>query len=166
MIRAEPLLRETYHPYGTVVAADSSLPRKPANQGTAERYNHLGELKNLRHGSAEANLCVFRSQPFSGSSFPVRLLERHPRSTQLFVPMSESARYLVVVASGAESPDLKTLRAFVAKSGQGITYHPGVWHHPLIALDHVTDFACVVYENGTDEDCETLEIKPEVTVAF
>jgi ureidoglycolate hydrolase len=56
------------------------------------------------------------------------------------------------------------IRAFIARSGQGITYFPGVWHHPLIALEQTTDFACVVYEDGTDDDCETIEIQPEVSV--
>jgi len=165
MIRAEPLNRDAYLPYGTLVAADPTIPSKSANFGTAERYNHLGPLKNLRSG-AEPNLCVFRSQPFSGNPFVIQLLERHPHSTQLFVPMSRDARYLVIVGNGEETPDLSTIKAFIAVSGQGITYHPGVWHHPLIALDRPTDFACVVYEDDSPADCDTRKIVPPIDVVF
>ncbi|MBS1963320.1 MAG: ureidoglycolate lyase [Bdellovibrionales bacterium] len=165
-LSSEPLTRDAYRPYGAVVAADAALPSKSANNGTAERYNHLGELKNLRETTASPNLCVFRSRPYPGSPFRIRLLERHPHSTQLFVPMSESARYLVIVATGEDSPDRSTVRAFIARSGQGITYHPGVWHHPLIALDRTTDFACVVYEDGSAGDCEARPIDPPIDVLF
>jgi len=54
-------------------------------------------------------------------------------------------------------PSLATLRAFMASSAsQGISYHPNVWHHPLIALGTgKQDFACVVHETGVAEvDCE------------
>ena len=88
--------------------------------------------------------------------FEVKLLERHLYSTQSFIPMTCSKvlltgashteltyqqRYLVVVAhnnSKTNKPDLSTLRVFVAAANQGITYYPGIWHHPMIALDSVT----------------------------
>ena len=165
MIRAEPLKRDAYHSYGTVVEADPALPSKSANFGTAERYNHLGPIQNLRSG-AEPNLCVFRSQPFQGNPFVIKLLERHIHSTQLFVPMSRDSRYLVIVANGGDSPDLSTLKAFLAVAGQGITYHPGVWHHPLIALDRPTDFACVVFEDDSSDDCDTRAVMPAIEVEF
>jgi ureidoglycolate lyase len=82
---------------------------------------------------------------------PLLMLEKHPGSTQAFVPMNAS-RYLVVVALGGDAPDLSTLRAFVASAAEAISYRPGVWHHPMIALDRVTDFACLVWEDGTTED--------------
>ena len=64
--------------------------------------------------------------------------------------------HLVIVALPHEKddePDLSTLSAFVATGTQGITYRPGIWHHPMVALDHETDFFCLVYEDGTEADC-------------
>jgi ureidoglycolate lyase len=88
----------------------------------------------------------------------IALLERHLRSTQIFVPMI-ARRLLIVVAradaSGAR-PDLATLAAFVAGPGQGISYRPGIWHHPMIALDAVAELACFVHEDGTEDDCEIV----------
>jgi ureidoglycolate lyase len=102
-------------------------------------------------------LCLFRSQPFTGENFSVTLLEKHPGSTQVFIPMGGATRFLVVVALGGDEPDLATLRAFVAGGSQGITYRPGVWHHPIIALDRVTDFFSLVFEDASADDCMTWQ---------
>lgn len=165
-IAAEALQREAYRPYGDVVAADPRLPSTSANAGTALRYDHLGTLDNLRPGKAPPNLCVFRVQPFTGNPFVIRLLERHRHSTQLFVPMAGGERYLVIVCEGKDAPDFCTLKAFLARTGQGITYRPGIWHHPLVALDQSTDFACLVHEDGTGDDCEVRDIAPAVRVMY
>src|SRR5689334_21809073 len=86
-IEARPLTVDAYAPYGPVIMAS---PRgevgKPANQGTARRFDHLAELANRRAGGAALNVSVFRCAPRAGGLIPVALLEKHPRSTQLFVP--------------------------------------------------------------------------------
>ena len=163
---AEPLQREAYRPYGDVVAADPRLASVSANRGTARRFDRLGELENLRPGRAIPNLCVFRAEPSAANPFPVRMLERHRDSTQLFIPMAGAERYLVIVCEGPDAPDLRTLKAFVAGPAQGMTYRPGIWHHPLIALDRQSDFACVVYEDGSAGDGEERAISPAVSVRY
>jgi ureidoglycolate lyase len=162
-IDAEPLQREAYRPYGDVVAAAPGLASFSANNGTARRFDRLGAIENLRPGRATPNLCLFRAAPSAQRPFVVRMLERHAHSTQLFVPMA-GARYLVIVCAGSESPDLRTLRAFIADGTQGITYRPGTWHHPLVALDRQTDFACLVHEDGSAGDAEERAVTPAVRV--
>jgi len=147
------LTARDFLPYGDVVAAArGDVVGVPANMGTAARFNRLVNLKNLRPETATPNLAVFRVAPFEGSVLEVSLLEKHPRSTQVFMPMG-AQRYLVVVARGEDEPDLSTLSAFIAGPNQGIAYAPGVWHYPIVALDRSTDFACLVYEDGSDDDC-------------
>jgi ureidoglycolate lyase len=154
--RVEPLTPEAYLPYGRVLMANrEDLTPRPANQGTALRYDHQCPLVDLRPGRSRANLTVFRCQPRTQEPFALRLLERHPLSTQVFVPMN-AGRYLVIVALGGERPEAPSLRAFLAHGTQGVSYHPGVWHHPMIALDAVTDFACLVWEDGSDADCDLV----------
>ncbi len=163
-INAEPLASQAYQSYGAVVSAEAGSAPVSANMGTAQRFNHLGGLENLRMTDATPNLCVFRSTPFQGTSFDVRLLERHRHSTQLFIPMGCEKRYLVIVCRGQDEPDLTTLRAFIARRDQGVTYLPGIWHHPLIALDQPTDFACLVWENGSADDCEVWKLTAPLAV--
>ncbi len=152
VVFAEPLTAAAYAPYGDVVsAARDDVASKPANQGTAARRDWLVDLANHRSG-ARLNVASFRCAPQRAWPRPLALLEKHPHSTQVFVPMS-ARRYLVVVALGGDAPDLSTARAFVASGAQGVSYRPGVWHHPMIALDEPTDFACFVWEDGSEGDC-------------
>lgn len=148
----EALTAEAYAPYGDVIAAGlAGATGKPANYGTARRFDRLATLENLRT-TATPNVSVFRSAARTDFPFRLALLEKHPGSTQVFIPMS-ARRYLVVVALGDEAPDLTTLRVFSATGKQGISYRPGVWHHPLFNLDEEADFTCLVFEDDSAGDC-------------
>jgi ureidoglycolate lyase len=159
-VPCSPLTAEAYAPYGHVImASPRGEPGKPANQGTARRFDHLAGLDDLRPGRAALNVSVFRCAPRPAAPFEVELLEKHPASSQIFVPMN-AARYLVLVARGGDAPDLATLAAFVASGTQGVSYAPGVWHHPMIALDATVDFACFVWEDGSADDCTVVRLAP------
>jgi ureidoglycolate lyase len=166
IVVAEPLTQDAYAPFGELIAADrSDVPDRPANQGTARRRDFLVEAKNLRPG-ASLNVASFRCAPRTGWPMPLALLEKHPESTQMFVPMN-ARRYLVVVALGGDEPDLRTVRAFLAGPTQGVSYRPGTWHHPMIALDAPIDFACFVWEDGTAADCVVADLAGRgVTIAL
>ena len=150
-VTATPLTLEAFAPFGAVVSAGLKAGAS-ANQGTAVRFDRCAELVSTRP-AATPNLAVFRSTKKT-LPFEVRLLERHPCSTQTFLPMV-CRRFLVVVAPTAAdgSPDLAGLRAFVCGPGQGVTYGAGVWHHPIIALDEDADFAMLAWEDGGPLDC-------------
>ena len=164
---AQPLRPESYSLYGDVImAAPRGEPGRPANRGTARRFNHLGAVEDLRPGASALNVCVFRCSPRLDFPLPVTLLEKHPASTQVFVPMN-ARRYLVIVARGGDRPDLGTLAAFIAMGAQGVSYRPGVWHHPMIALDAEIDFSCLVWEDGSEADCvEVAYPEGEIEVAL
>jgi ureidoglycolate lyase len=162
-IRAQKLTRETYAPYGQVIEADQALPFKPANFGRAKRYNFLADAKNLRPDSASINVCVFHCSAWTEPQIEVKLLERHEFSTQIFVPM-QSGRYITIVAQGGDTPDEKTIAAFVMDGPQGISYYPGTWHYPMTVLDHPLDMFCLVYEDGTNGDCQVKNLLQPVVI--
>jgi len=158
VLAARPLTAQAYAPYGHVLmASPHGEPGKEANQGTARRYDHLAPIVDLRPGKASLNVSVFRCAPRVIPPFTVTLLEKHPASTQVFIPMN-AQRYLVLVAQGGDRPDLSTLAAFLATGTQGVSYLPGVWHHPMIALDTTIDFTCLVWEDGSKEDCTVVRL--------
>lgn len=153
LIVPQPLTPAAYAPYGNVLmASPRGEPGAPANLGTALRFDDVTDCTNSRGPSAKLKVKVFRSRPVPRERRPLALLEKHPHSTQLFIPMNAS-RYIALVALGTDRPDLSTLAAFVAEGPQGISYGPGVWHHPMLTLDSQTDFVVFVHEDGTDEDC-------------
>jgi ureidoglycolate lyase len=158
IVRAVPLTTAAYRPFGDVISADrDDVDDKDANQGTAKRRDWLAELVNTRT-TARPNVASFRCAPRTEWPMKLALLEKHPCSTQVFVPMN-ARRYVVLVAQGGDAPDLGTLRAFVASSTQGVSYRPGIWHHPMIALDAATDFAVLVWEDGSPDDCVTVDLR-------
>ena len=114
--------------------------------------------------SATLNVALFRCAPRAMPT-EIAMLEKHPWTTQVFVPMG-ATRYLVIVALGGDAPDLGTLAAFVATGRQGVSYHPGVWHHPMIALDDETDFVCLVHEDGSLGDCVEHALPSPIAVSL
>jgi ureidoglycolate lyase len=80
------------------------------------------------------------------------MLERHPLSSQLFMPLS-AAPFLVVVAPPGENVDRTSVRAFVTNGAQGVNYRRGTWHHPVIALANPSEFL-VVDRVGPGANCD------------
>lgn len=170
-------------------AHDSSTPQVvSANQNTALKYLSVSPLTNLYDQSPSrtpAKTCInlFTCFPRAliqvGESyvFKVHILERHPFTTQTFIPMGlaaadTSTKYLVIVAptlGPSEAfpdrgpPDLDKLRAFIAHGGQAVTYGPGTWHAPMVVVGKTSvDFVVVQYcSNVPAEDCEESELEGE-----
>jgi ureidoglycolate lyase len=157
MLIARPLTREAFAPFGQVLSVGGG-PGSEANLGTATRFDFAARLANARSG-ARANLCVFRCD---GQRLPLelKLVERHPYSSQAFIPMSLS-RYLVVVCATLANgqPDVDALHAFIGTGEQGINYDVGTWHHPMVALDGEALFSMLVWEDGSAGDCEQVTLR-------
>jgi ureidoglycolate lyase len=161
-IRAEPLTPRAFAPFGQVLQTPGTGDAN-ANQGTAVRLDRVARLLNTRGAACAPNLAMIRSLP-QPLPLKLRLLERHPCSSQAFIPLACS-RYLVVVApTSDERPDWANLRAFIAKPGQGINYAAGTWHHPFTALDAPADLAMLAWEDGTPRDCEEVPLPEDITV--
>ena len=158
----EPLTPEGFAAFGQVIEAGAG-PGRPVNLGTAMRFDRLGLLENARP-AARPNLAVFRLAP-QGLPFPLTLFERHPHSSQAFVPM-RGARWLLCVApeDAAGRPDAARARAFVGGPGRGVNLRRGAWHHPLIALDEPAELAMLAWEDGSGGDCVEHRLADPVLV--
>ena len=170
-IRAVPLTQESFAAFGTVVQY-SNTSNVDANQGTAKRSQHLAKLANSRPSLAVPNVSVYKCSPQSVVDlFTIKLLERHPFSTQMFIPTTKSqssSSYLVIVAkdsTDSNKPDLSSVVAFTATSLQSINYNTGTWHHPILCFGDGIDFVCVAWEAGAmcvtmTDDCQEFHLQP------
>lgn len=169
-VQVEPLTKAAFTPYGQVISSSDQESFKPANQGSAKRFDFVANLCNKRD-AAQPNLAVFHCFPREERPFLSKVLERHAYSSQAFIPMNARSHYLVIVclpcsqAGATGPPDPLTFKAFLARKDQGVNYNAGVWHHPMVALDAETDFVMLVWEDGTPNDCEVMDT-PSITIRF
>jgi ureidoglycolate lyase len=163
-IEAPPLTREAFREFGDVVIAErADITPIMVNFGTAARRNDAGGLVSTR-SHAKPNLATFVCKPWSRFPVLAESMEKHPCSSQLFVPMKVE-RYLVVVAPGDEAPDPAGLKAFIAVPGQGVIYGANVWHMPLITFgSSPAEFVMFVWEDGTREDCIVARLPEPIEI--
>ncbi|MFY0664489.1 MAG: ureidoglycolate lyase [Natronospirillum sp.] len=148
-VQPEPLTQGAFAPFGDVIET-AERDVFMINQGNTRRYHKLAEVQT---GPADGRAIISIFQAWA-HSFPlrIRMLERHPHGSQAFIPM-RGQPYLIVVAPAGDEPDVRALRAFIAHGNQGINYHPGTWHHPVLALAHQDDFL-VVDRAGDIANCD------------
>lgn len=157
-LKAKPLTAETFADFGEVVAASSQQAPIIINDGKALRFHHCAAIQLLEPG-IEAGISLFQAEPFFAPGTPLKLelLERHPKASQAFLPMSAEP-YLVLVADSVPQPQLENLHLFLAQAHQGISLNPGVWHHPLLVMQPQS-FAVVDCINCED-NCDTTQFEP------
>ena len=153
-LQVEPLTREAFARFGDVIEASDAAHHFTINGGNTERYHDLAQVEPGPNGRTIVS--IFRGQP-RALPFSVGMMERHPLGSQAFVPLS-GAPYLVVVAEAGDAPGVEDLRVFLARGDQGVNYARGVWHHPLLALDGVSDFL-VIDRAGEGPNCDEVRLE-------
>ncbi|HEY4350458.1 MAG TPA: ureidoglycolate lyase [Paraburkholderia sp.] len=147
-LRIERLTREAFAPFGDVIELEGAR-HYPINGGTTERFHDLAHV-DIGQQNGRPLINVFRGQP-RALPIEISMMERHPLGSQAFLPVGD-VRYAIVVAPVGEL-DPSGLRAFITHGWQGVNYAKGVWHHPLLALDRVSDFI-VIDRGGEGPNCD------------
>jgi ureidoglycolate lyase len=136
-LAAEPLTREAFAPFGEVLEVEGAELRM-INEGNTLRFHGLAHVDAASEGGKPI-VSLLRA---SRRELIVRMLERHPLSSQMFYPLSRHD-WLVVVALGSERPDLASIRCFRATGEQGVNYACHTWHHTVLILHPAQDFLVV-----------------------
>ena len=146
-----PLTRERFAPYGDVIEASPGAS-SAMNEARFERFD---DLCRVDPAGGEVAISVTRCR--TPTSLPLRIgsVERHPLGSQAFVPLAP-CKMVVVVAPPGEGVSADELRAFVTNGRQGINYHRGTWHMPLIAFEAGREFL-IVDRAGDESNCEVHE---------
>ena len=116
------------------------------------RYHDMAAIQ-ANGSNARPIVSIFESKPVRGS-INVHLLERHPYGSQAFVPL-DGQTFLVVVAAPGDKLDPSTIKAFITDGKQGVNYHAGVWHHPVLTLGKTTNYL-IVDRSGDEPNCQEI----------
>ncbi|MCZ4091910.1 ureidoglycolate lyase [Sinorhizobium psoraleae] len=138
LLSIEPLTKQTFAPFGSVIEADPASMRY-INGGNTERFHALARAEVTGEG-AGVIINIFRGQP---RAFPyaVTMMERHPLGSQSFSPLDDRPWLAVVAEDEGGRPGRP--RVFLASGRQGVNYGRDVWHHPLMSVGAASDFIVV-----------------------
>lgn len=149
VLHAKPLTAERFAPFGDVIAT-TGIDTLPMNEARFERFGSLAIVDTDEAG--EVAISIVRSKSPTSLPYHFDMVERHPLGSQAFIPLA-NFRFVVVVAAPAEAVEATDLRAFVTNGNQGINYHRGTWHMPLIATGAGQEFLVIDRAPG-DGNCE------------
>ncbi|MFL4469117.1 ureidoglycolate lyase [Tateyamaria armeniaca] len=155
-IRCQPLTAEAFGPFGDVLDC-AGAPDKMINQGMCGRFH---DRASMEFTDGRAGLSLFKATPRT-LPYTLNLLERHPKGSQAFIPMSEHP-FLVTVAPDEDGTPGQPL-AFLTAPGQGINLHRGTWHGVLTPL-HLPGLFAVVDRIGPGANLQEFSLDPPYRV--
>jgi ureidoglycolate lyase len=158
-LKPRPLIRSDFAPFGDVIEMDNA-EHFTINQGFAERYVDLAKVDvGSEGGSTHVSLVLGQPRP---KPIAIKLMERHPLGSQIFLPLQERP-WLIVVCE--DMGNFSTYRAFKASGRQGINYARNIWHHPLLVLDQDSRFV-VVDRKGPGDNLEEAWLTDELAFSL
>lgn len=153
ILRPQPLTAAEFAPFGDVIAAGDAY--QLINRGTTRQFEDLARVE-VGDDGGRPRVSIYRVVPYA-LPLTVTMLERHPLSSQLFMPL-HGEPFLIVVARAGDRVDPVNVRAFLGNGSQGVNYHRGTWHHPVIALRDPSEFL-VVDRSGPGSNCDEFHFE-------
>lgn len=155
-----PISAERFAPFGNVISASASS-MAAMNDSRFERYHDLAGI-DVADAGGRAAVSIARCR--KATTFPhcIDMVERHRHGSQAFIPLSPFS-FVVVVAPAGEDVDAAALCAFVTDGTQGVNYHKGVWHMPMIAMQAGQEFL-IVDRWPSDDNCEEFVLEQPLTL--
>jgi ureidoglycolate lyase len=146
-----PLTKAGFQPFGEVIET-RDVNAKRINEGFAQRFDGLARIDVAAEGGT-VNISLFDAS-IRPAPILIKLMERHPLGSQLFMPLNEKP-WLVVVCTDPLVPS--SYRAFSATGQQGVNYARNTWHHPLLVLTGASPFL-VVDRAGPGDNLEEVRL--------
>ena len=155
IIRPIKISKLNFAEYGDLISTDNISPID-INAGYAKRFDNLANLDTSKN-DGKTIVSIFSALK---RNFPMKIdmMEKHPLSSQAFMPMQETT-FLSFVAPLGDFPEINKIQSFVIPPKIGINYKPGVWHFPLITTEN-TDFL-VIDRKGSGENLTIHKFEKE-----
>jgi len=147
-----------FAPYGDVIQ-QAGAQHFPMNGGKLERYYDLADIQIGNETGGRPVMSLARCREVSKLPLQIDFLERHPHGSQAIYPLFNQGM-MVVVAPAGEQIDVNEVRAFYSDGQQGINFHAGVWHLPIIALQTGQEFI-LIDRGGPNPNCDEFHFESE-----
>jgi ureidoglycolate lyase len=149
------------------ISAEALAPLATILRGEPGRLVEIPEVTAHDATPGRHALAILSPQPVAGNTASIASLERHPHTTQTFVPMRVSRWLVLVVPSLADgSPDAAAAKAFVAGPGDAICIGRNVWHAGLTVFDAPAEFAMIMWKAEAGDDGELFALAAPITVSL
>ena len=158
-LKPQPLTAEAFAPYGDVIET-RDRDFFMINKGNTRRYHRLADV-SLGKQEDTAIISIFTTQAYP-MPMPISMLERHPLGSQAFIPLNGEP-FLIVVAPPGDTPEVSKIQAFITDGQQGINYHTGVWHHPVISCAAQDSFL-VIDRAGEGHNCDEHDFPADIAI--
>ena len=163
-IKAAPLTKENFAPYGDVIEIDGAN-HFGMNDDGMERYYDLANIDIDYEAGGKPVLSMTVCNKVDSMPYDMYCIERHPRGSQAFIPMTSSP-LIIAVAEPSDTVDLSKVKAFVSNGKQGINYNKNVWHMPTICLDADQTFL-IVDRGGKGDNCDLVDFsESKITITL
>ena len=145
-----PITAERFAPYGDVIHA-ATAAKAAMNDARFERFHDLAKI-DVEAAGGRIAISIARCKTATTLPHHFDMVERHPHGSQAFIPLSPFS-FIVVVGPAGEAVEAADLCAFVTNGTQGVNYHKGVWHMPMIAMEAGQEFL-IVDRAPREDNCE------------
>lgn len=170
IVTTKRLSPENFGAYGVAMSVEGlrnqqGVTVQTANQGSATKLARVGEMVNKYPlGDARTYWDIFQcgrvANKWHGNKYRCVVLERHPYTSQTFVPMgvrSDNAYVVICAPDVGGKPDWTRVEMFVASGDVAVMYHPGTWHAPMVVVEDTIDFMVICSQNDVPADvCEEV----------
>ena len=142
-IKAEPLTKEAFSPFGELLDVEA-MPVSPPTS------SHVGfQCGKVRIGTA---LLPYKGLRLTG-------LEQHFHVTQAFIPISGSPAVVAVAAPTPQQdpnaiPEPEDVRAFLIDGTRGYMLHKGTWHSDRLPLYEPGSKMVIITDDETNQDLQ------------
>jgi ureidoglycolate lyase len=148
------------------LTADAIAPFATVIRGENGKLATIPEVMEVGDTPGHHAFAVLSPQPVPDGTVTIAAVERHPHSTQTFVPI-KSGRWLVVVmptlADG--TPDSANAKAFAATPEHAICIGRNVWHAGLTVLDRPAEFGMIMWRADNGDDGVLHELKEPIVLS-
>ncbi len=155
-IKPVPISAEEFAPYGDLIHA-APATKTEMNDARFERFRNLASI-DVTSSGGRAAISIARCKAATTFPYAISVVERHPHGSQAFIPLTPFS-FVVVVAPAGEKVNATELRAFVTDGTQGINYHKGVWHMPMIAMQAGQEFL-IIDRAPSSDNCDEYILDP------